>query len=114
MASSDGTVSYINKRAGASNYGKYVVLKHVIEGIEVFTLYAHLSDFAPGLAAGKSVKARRNDRDDGPHQQYARTHLARTRTCAFRNQPVCQRPIFHMVSGRNIQRNRTIMAFGTG
>ena len=57
MATCDGTVSYINKRGGASNYGKYVVLKHVIDGVEVFSLYAHLSDFAPGLAAGKSVKA---------------------------------------------------------
>jgi murein DD-endopeptidase MepM/ murein hydrolase activator NlpD len=57
IASCDGTVSYINKRAGASNYGKYVVLKHVVEGIEVFTLYAHLSDFASGLAPGKPVKA---------------------------------------------------------
>jgi murein DD-endopeptidase MepM/ murein hydrolase activator NlpD len=56
MASCEGTVTYINKRVGASNYGKYVVLKHVIEGMEVFTLYAHLSDFAPGLVAGKSVK----------------------------------------------------------
>ncbi len=57
MASCDGTVAYVNKRVGASNYGKYVVLKHVIEGMEIFTLYAHLSDFASGLAAGKSVKA---------------------------------------------------------
>lgn len=57
MASCDGTVAYINKRAGASNYGKYVVLKHTIEGLEIFTLYAHLSDFAAGLAVGKSVKA---------------------------------------------------------
>src|SRR6185503_1778561 len=57
LASCDGTVAYINKRVGASNYGKYVVLKHSIDGMEIFTLYAHLSDFAPGLAAGKSVKA---------------------------------------------------------
>ena len=57
MASCDGTVAYINKRVSASNYGKYVVVRHVIEGMEVFTLYAHLSDFAVGLAAGKPVKA---------------------------------------------------------
>src|SRR3954468_1128512 len=57
MASCDGTVAYINKRVGTSNYGKYVVVRHVIEGMEVFTLYAHLSDFASGLATGKAVKA---------------------------------------------------------
>src|ERR1043166_2995490 len=56
LASCDGTVAYINKRVSTSNYGKYVVVRHVIEGMEVFTLYAHLSDFAPGLAAGKTVK----------------------------------------------------------
>src|SRR3954470_24536654 len=57
LASSEGTVAYINKRVGTSNYGKYVVVRHVIEGMEVFTLYAHLSDFASGLAPGKAVKA---------------------------------------------------------
>src|SRR6266545_8350857 len=48
MASCDGTVTYINKRVSASNYGKYVVVRHMIEGMEAFTLYAHLSDFAAG------------------------------------------------------------------
>ena len=57
MASCDGTVAYINPRIAASNYGKYVVLRHTIEGLEVFTLYAHLSDFAPGLKVGQTVKA---------------------------------------------------------
>ncbi len=56
LAAADGTVAYINKRVSASNYGKYVVLRHLIDGIEVLTLYAHLSDFAPGLAPGKAVK----------------------------------------------------------
>jgi murein DD-endopeptidase MepM/ murein hydrolase activator NlpD len=56
MASADGTVAYVNKRVSASNYGKYVVLRHSIEGMEVFTIYAHLSDFAPGLTQGKAVK----------------------------------------------------------
>src|SRR5688572_28089220 len=56
MASADGTVAYINQRVSASNYGKYVVLRHVIEGMDVFTLYAHLSEFAPGLTRGKAVR----------------------------------------------------------
>ncbi|HMJ90928.1 MAG TPA: M23 family metallopeptidase [Candidatus Acidoferrum sp.] len=57
MAAADGTVAYINKRAGTSNYGNYIVLRHLIEGMEVFTLYAHLSAFAENLRAGKAVNA---------------------------------------------------------
>src|ERR1041384_1934214 len=57
MASCDGTVAYINGRVSASNYGKYIVVRHLIEGMEVFTIYAHLSEFADGLRAGKPVKA---------------------------------------------------------
>jgi peptidoglycan LD-endopeptidase LytH len=57
MASCDGTVAYINKRSGTSNYGNYIVLRHTIEGIEVFTLYAHLSAVAEGISVGKPVKA---------------------------------------------------------
>lgn len=57
MASFDGTVAYINKRVSTSNYGNYIVLRHIIEGIEVYTLYAHLSTVADGIVAGKAVKA---------------------------------------------------------
>ncbi|HTD65504.1 MAG TPA: M23 family metallopeptidase [Candidatus Limnocylindria bacterium] len=57
LAAADGAIAYINKRVGTSNYGKYVVVRHTIDGLDIFTLYAHLSDFASGLAAGKSVKA---------------------------------------------------------
>jgi murein DD-endopeptidase MepM/ murein hydrolase activator NlpD len=57
MASCDGTVAYINKRSGLSNYGNYIVLRHVIEGTELYTLYAHLSVVADGLRAGQAVKA---------------------------------------------------------
>lgn len=57
MASAAGTVAYLNSRVGTSNYGRYAVLKHLIEGMEVFTLYAHLSAFAPGLKVGQAVRA---------------------------------------------------------
>lgn len=57
LASADGTVVYLNPRVSASNYGKYAVVRHHIEGLEVYTLYAHLSEFAPGLKAGQPVKA---------------------------------------------------------
>jgi len=57
MATADGTVAYINMRPSLSNYGNYVVLRHKIEGIEIYSLYAHLHDVAPGLKTGQTVKA---------------------------------------------------------
>jgi murein DD-endopeptidase MepM/ murein hydrolase activator NlpD len=56
LATAEGTVMYVNTKAGLSNYGKYVVLRHVIEGLEVYSLYAHLSAVAAGVAAGKTVR----------------------------------------------------------
>jgi peptidoglycan LD-endopeptidase LytH len=58
MATANGTVSYINAKSGLSNYGKYIVLRHSIEGLEVFSLYAHLSDIRNDLRVGQAVKAR--------------------------------------------------------
>jgi peptidoglycan LD-endopeptidase LytH len=57
MAAADGTVVYINKRPSLSNYGNYIVLRHRIDGVEIYSLYAHLSSVTPGLAAGQPVKA---------------------------------------------------------
>jgi peptidoglycan LD-endopeptidase LytH len=57
FAAASGTVAYLNDKAGLSNYGKYLVLKHHIEGLEVFTLYAHLRQMARGLKIGDTVKA---------------------------------------------------------
>ena len=57
MATADGTVVYVSTKAALSNYGKYIVIRHVVEGIEIYSLYAHLSDIQPGIAAGKQVKA---------------------------------------------------------
>lgn len=57
MATADGTVMYINTRSGLSNYGNYIVVRHVIEGLEIYSLYAHLSAPRPGLKAGMAVKA---------------------------------------------------------
>jgi peptidoglycan LD-endopeptidase LytH len=56
MATADGTVMYINTRPALSNYGNYVVIRHVIDGIEIYSLYAHLSAVRPGLRAGDQVK----------------------------------------------------------
>ena len=57
MATADGTVMYVNTRSGLSNYGNYIVVRHVIEGLEIYSLYAHLSAPRPGLKAGDAVKA---------------------------------------------------------
>lgn len=56
-AAAAGTVAYINHKQGLSNYGKYIVLKHNIEGIDVYTIYAHLSKVRDDLSAGSPVKS---------------------------------------------------------
>jgi murein DD-endopeptidase MepM/ murein hydrolase activator NlpD len=57
MAAADGTVAYVNTRPSLSNYGNYVILRHQIEGLDVYTLYAHLSSVRAGLKFGVPVKA---------------------------------------------------------
>lgn len=55
MATADGTVAYVNTKPGLSNYGKYIVIRHNIEGVEIYSLYAHLSEVAAAVMAGKTV-----------------------------------------------------------
>ena len=57
MATADGTVVYFSKKAGLSNYGQYIVVRHVVEGLEIYSLYAHLSEVRPSLVIGQPVKA---------------------------------------------------------
>lgn len=56
-ATADGTVCYVNRRGGLSNYGIYVVLRHVIEGLEIYSLYAHLADARAELEPGQPIRA---------------------------------------------------------
>jgi murein DD-endopeptidase MepM/ murein hydrolase activator NlpD len=56
-ASADGTVAYINSKPALSNYGRYIVIKHFINGLEIYTLYAHLAEIAPNIKPGINVKA---------------------------------------------------------
>jgi len=56
MATADGTVVYFSMKPSLSNYGNYLVIRHVVEGIEIYSLYAHLSAIQPGIVVGKSVK----------------------------------------------------------
>jgi murein DD-endopeptidase MepM/ murein hydrolase activator NlpD len=55
-AAAEGRVAYINANTGLSNYGKYLILEHRIEGLLIFTTYAHLSAFAPGIGVGDQVR----------------------------------------------------------
>ena len=57
LATADGTVAYFSTKPSLSNYGKYLVIRHVIDGIEIDSLYAHLSEIQPGLKIGQPVKA---------------------------------------------------------
>jgi murein DD-endopeptidase MepM/ murein hydrolase activator NlpD len=54
-AALDGVVRHISASAGASNYGRYIVLEHPGQSPAVYTLYAHLARVAPGLRVGQNV-----------------------------------------------------------
>ena len=56
-ATADGDVVYINTRPSLSNYGNYLILHHRIAGLEIFSLYAHLSRIQTGLKVGQSVRS---------------------------------------------------------
>lgn len=57
MATANGTVVYFSTHPGLSNYGNYLVIRHVVEGLEIYSLYAHLSAIRPGLRIGDTVRA---------------------------------------------------------
>ncbi len=57
MATADGTVVYFSKKPALSNYGNYIVIRHIIEGLEIYSVCAHLSEVSPALKVGDTVKA---------------------------------------------------------
>ena len=57
LATADGTVAYVNRKPSLSNYGNYIVLRHVIEGLEIYSVYAHLSEAREDLKPGQEIKA---------------------------------------------------------
>ena len=57
FATADGTVTYINTRPSLSNYGNYLVIRHNIDGMEIYSLYAHLKEIRAGLKTGATIKA---------------------------------------------------------
>lgn len=54
-AIAEGRVLHVSDAAGASNYGKYIVIAHPWENSEVVSLYAHLSKIT--VKPGDEVKA---------------------------------------------------------
>jgi murein DD-endopeptidase MepM/ murein hydrolase activator NlpD len=57
LATADGVVGYINRRPSLSNYGNYLILRHLIEGVEICSLYAHLDEIRSDLKIGQTVRA---------------------------------------------------------
>ncbi len=57
MATADGVVAYMNKKSGLSNYGNYLVLRHRIDGLEIYSTYAHLREIRSDLKLGSFVKS---------------------------------------------------------
>ncbi|HYE30781.1 MAG TPA: M23 family metallopeptidase [Methylomirabilota bacterium] len=55
FSTADGTVAYVNANAGLSNYGKYIIIRHQLEGLDLYSMYAHLS--AVHVGVGARVKA---------------------------------------------------------
>lgn len=55
VAVAAGRVGYVNRHAGNSNYGQYVVVMHDDAVGGVFTLYAHLAAVASDLRTGQAV-----------------------------------------------------------
>ena len=52
-----GKVSYLNKVAGNSTYGRYAVIEHDQVVPSVYTLYAHLRSIDPGIGKGRRISA---------------------------------------------------------
>jgi len=57
LATADGTVVYFSSRPSLSNYGNYIVLRHRVDGLEIYSLCAHLKKIRDDLKIGQSVKA---------------------------------------------------------
>jgi murein DD-endopeptidase MepM/ murein hydrolase activator NlpD len=57
LATADGTVVYFSTRPSLSNYGNYLVVRHQVEGLEIYSLYAHLREVRHDLKIGQAIKA---------------------------------------------------------
>jgi murein DD-endopeptidase MepM/ murein hydrolase activator NlpD len=57
LATAAGTVAYISRKPALSNYGIYIVIRHEVDGLEIYSLYAHLSEVRADLRPGATVAA---------------------------------------------------------
>ena len=57
MATADGVVAYVNRKPSLSNYGNYIVLQHRLDGLDIFSTYAHLSQIGANIKVGQPVTA---------------------------------------------------------
>jgi murein DD-endopeptidase MepM/ murein hydrolase activator NlpD len=55
-ATAPGVVAYVSRRPALSNFGNYIVLRHDVDGLELYSLYAHLSEVRAALRAGVAVQ----------------------------------------------------------
>ena len=53
-AAAAGTVVHVSREAGASNYGRYVVVEHHWDGCPFYTIYAHLASIS--VESGQSLR----------------------------------------------------------
>lgn len=53
----DGKIAYINRIPGNSSYGNYVVLEHAINGLNLYTIYAHMATVDKNLSIGQVLPA---------------------------------------------------------
>ncbi|MEO7950665.1 MAG: M23 family metallopeptidase [Spartobacteria bacterium] len=77
-AIADGKVVYVSRAAGASNYGRYVVVEHRWGGCPYYSLYAHLSTIAveAGRAVGQGEKlAVMGHTGDGINRERSHVHV---------------------------------------
>ncbi len=57
VAAADGVVAYVNRRPSKSNYGNYLLIRHVVDGMEVYSTYAHLRTIRADLGPNSPVRA---------------------------------------------------------
>lgn len=78
LASAAGRVVHASHEPGASNYGRYVVIEHALEGGRVYTLYAHLAEISvePGrrVAQGERI-GRMGFSGDGIDRERSHLHF---------------------------------------
>ena len=56
-ATADGNVVYVNRKPQLSNYGNYIIVRHLVDGLEIYSIYAHLHEARADLKPGSAVKA---------------------------------------------------------